>query len=912
MRIVYLKLKNFKGIFAGMGKKEIEINFSECDKRIVLLLGANGSGKSTIMSMLHPFMESFDGRDSLILDDHDGYKEIWIQKGEDLYRIEHFYGKKNKSFIYKNDESLNESGGIRTFLMIVEEELGVNSELFKIIRIGSNSKNFIDLQASARKQYLGKFTPSIEMYVQAYKVVNEKLLASNKEIKFVTDELQKIDPEAEVKERIHRFEKALKKLTRQSNELEVKILQTRKGAEDAEAAIAEFADELEERKEKQAALDTQEAQVEAVREEYKGLREYDSAACEAKIREFSSEISRIEKELQEAKLTLERLQATRQASASAKSSAEIELRKYASSSSEDIEDLLELESSYLGEIETCSAQLGAIAGVREEAKEIPLEVATSESSKLERLGMDVIEAKREMADLSDEVVEIALSESEDQIQERIDKLASDIRKSSTHLQQKKKSLRAAEDDMLASMATSKVAGLCRNATCEVFRIGQNHREKGKRIEEMKKEVAEQENSQDVRSQLLEDLRVAKSNSTLLQLGIRAAIEESKTAGASEALRAVVEESGGEVGRVVFSLAAPEIKDVFDLSKVVKVSSLARKIESREAALAGVRSRIRSMKDSKSFVREIEERVAAAAKQIASILPEEQQVKKTIAERTEAMERKADAVEVLRGLKAGLDSASSIRKELRSLNKIYENNLENIKKVAGATKEVEALSEEKASLDEDIARLAEELASYNTKLARIKEYQERKSSLIEGRDALKVVKDALDIKTGIPLHILGSYLEGIKEEANRLLAMAFGESFALEFSISDTDFSIPVYKNGVCFAKDVTECSQGETALVKSSLSLGITSRAIRQSENKYNLVYLDEADSELDSKNRYKFLDILERQLDALSCEQCFVITHNEAFATAEIGVILLKDANFDSSDEATMFNKTVIADFRR
>lgn len=50
MKITRLKLINFIGISHGLNKNEIEIDFSKSNNKMVMLLGRNGSGKSTIMS----------------------------------------------------------------------------------------------------------------------------------------------------------------------------------------------------------------------------------------------------------------------------------------------------------------------------------------------------------------------------------------------------------------------------------------------------------------------------------------------------------------------------------------------------------------------------------------------------------------------------------------------------------------------------------------------------------------------------------------------------------------------------------------------------------------------------------------------------------------------------------------------
>ena len=208
-KIQRLKLVNFVGIDAGLGKKEIELDFTRTDKRFILMLGKNGSGKSTIQSMLTPFAHSFDDREDLILDGKDGKKEIDILRDDVLYKITHHYSsKKNKSFITKvlpdgTEEELNPAGTIRNFPTIVEEELGVTENFFKLIKIGSQAENFIDLKASQRKEFIGEFTPDIEGYLEIFKNVTVKHSNTTKEIRFLTDELGKLEEGTSVQKNIN-------------------------------------------------------------------------------------------------------------------------------------------------------------------------------------------------------------------------------------------------------------------------------------------------------------------------------------------------------------------------------------------------------------------------------------------------------------------------------------------------------------------------------------------------------------------------------------------------------------------------------------------------------------------------------------------------------------------------------------
>ena len=81
MKILYIKLVNFIGVFAARGLKEVEYDFSNIDKPIIQLHGPNRCGKTVLIQQLHPFSSiNLNGDDrsdlSLILPIEIGRKNI--------------------------------------------------------------------------------------------------------------------------------------------------------------------------------------------------------------------------------------------------------------------------------------------------------------------------------------------------------------------------------------------------------------------------------------------------------------------------------------------------------------------------------------------------------------------------------------------------------------------------------------------------------------------------------------------------------------------------------------------------------------------------------------------------------------------------------------------------------------------
>ena len=55
MRFISIYLKNYIGIYNGMGLYEIHIDMTKCKNNIIIIRGDNGSGKSTLMKSLNVF-----------------------------------------------------------------------------------------------------------------------------------------------------------------------------------------------------------------------------------------------------------------------------------------------------------------------------------------------------------------------------------------------------------------------------------------------------------------------------------------------------------------------------------------------------------------------------------------------------------------------------------------------------------------------------------------------------------------------------------------------------------------------------------------------------------------------------------------------------------------------------------------
>ena len=188
------------------------------------------------------------------------------------------------------------------------------------------------------------------------------------------------------------------------------------------------------------------------------------------------------------------------------------------------------------------------------------------------------------------------------------------------------------------------------------------------------------------------------------------------------------------------------------------------------------------------------------------------------------------------------------------------------------------------------------------LARIHDLSKKRKELEKSYAKLKLIKDALDPKSGIPLIFIKSYLGKTELIANELLRIAFNGKFEIHFHSSAKEFFIQVSADGEPI-EDIKLASQGEVALTTISISLAL----IEQYTGQFNILSLDEMDGALDESNREAFISILDSQIRKLGIDQVFIISHNNAFDNVPMNIIALPGSENKLSNQEFMQNKVVI-----
>src|SRR5574344_55133 len=206
LKVLFIKLKNVAGIYAGMQLTKLEIDFNKNDKMFNLLNGSNGSGKSTIINSISPYATE------KIRKHKKGYKEIHYRHKDNIFIIKHFYeptekSHTTKSFISMIDSNgvlkeLNDNGNVTSFKEVVNAYFGTNTDTIHLLTLGTDMSSIVKMTPAKRKDFMTYFTNNTDIYLSIYKKINSDCITIGKLVKNYADKLNSLGKLDDIKNKI--------------------------------------------------------------------------------------------------------------------------------------------------------------------------------------------------------------------------------------------------------------------------------------------------------------------------------------------------------------------------------------------------------------------------------------------------------------------------------------------------------------------------------------------------------------------------------------------------------------------------------------------------------------------------------------------------------------------------------------
>lgn len=864
MKITYVYLKNFIGIKTGrLNKTEFELSFDNSLKT-VLLLGNNGSGKSTLMSALTPFAESIDNRPYPVFQDKDGMKIIIFTDGEKRYYAEHHYLKgKTKSFLYLIDEEdnviedLNEGGRVTVYKQLMEELFGLTLNNMKLMKIGSDTASFLSLPTAERKKMFSTLLPSIDEYLKLFKTTREKFVIYQRELKTLSDQISKlttvdqllaekqilVDSKNAIKSNLDAKSKEIAKLRVQLDILNTFFKDN------------EYLTKAEEFKKIENELKLLNLKIESI-ESGNDITEKDLK----KLDKFKTKLTKCKSEIQSKQSSLE---------------------LWASAFKQKNAELTKIKTS----LQTISSKLEEANIESFDKKPLPKEKIFQYASSIK------LPDKRQIVKVLENILVNLRSLSTDFDftdifsfdKSTISDGKIELKKLQTELVSLQKDLQIKSNtyEMQQSRIELKPDS-CSDFTCPLL-TGSNDgsavvtkkslQALNQRVTKIQDEISAMQAEISFIAEIVEitnDIEYLETEYSFE--GIRSAIL--KLAKKSKDFHTDLIKFFHDVNL--------ELDSYYDyLQNVESVTKQNQLIDTFSEYNNMEKMYLENKKTLDAEILELSESISAVKTEIAEKTDEEE----VLVEFIEVLETYAAYAADMQLLKARKDEILQDVQE-------HEVKFSELKEIKSA---LQPLETEVTVNEASLATCESNLTDVEVKIKLSEDYFERKDKLEKVFSKCQLISDALSPTKGIPVVKMQNFIIEIRDYANLMLAKTFDGAFQLDFVITEDEFRIPFIKSDGTIGNDIQLASQGEKAIATLAVSFAILLFAIKQSGMRYNIVYCDEIDAELDADNRMLFKYILDQQLLDLGVDQCFIISHNETFNDSENSSVIFTKNDFTS-----------------
>lgn len=848
MRVTYLRLENVSGLWVGSERTKLEISFERSKNKIVAIQGANGTGKTVLISSISPFasVTSLDERSSLsyIIPGKSGYKEIHYQNGDDQFIIKHYYKPKKdgghtvKSYFIMNGQELNENGNVGSFLALVEMHLGLTQEMMRLVRLGTNVNSFITLDPAKRKEYIGKLIEEIETYLQIYKKVNEDirftrtLLNANHQNLYnchITDLVLEQETLKHLEKQIKKEEGIRDKIISRIGEIDSlmrtnNVDELRQRRQSAQAGLIEFVRTEDTVK----SLHLQNTTVDQLLKRRSELSD-EKADVQGKENGYRISIDNTLKRIEQLELAIKKI--TSNNDIQSLQGAIEELKVMIQNTPPIIQNFHSLGSSS----EDILTLLNQLRGYNQI------------SQMLYTLGNKPVDVYLKL---------IHSGESVDKF------LRTQARKRASGLNESDMKIlfdQVFGDDMIITpnCATEYV-------DCPYYRFS-----------ETIMSVKEKLEGDTYDDETLRYIQIVATNVDNVLNGI----DQSRRINLPDKIRDDLTEKR-VLDRLGQKLPFFDLSDLEEYLTIVKEWEVYcqrfNQLRQYETQLSmykssGIDNHMAEIDDLRQQGKFYRDNITTLNHRATEIQMEINQIDTNIGIVTKYLEgKKSQAL-----FKTTLDDTEKI---LKPLEKAGEERRELEFQLRSADTNIQGLRQRHKELEAKITEY-ERLVSEGAKLE--KKYAD-----------LAMIQEAVSTKKGIPVIYMKSYLGRIQQLTNDLLKLIYDDDLQLaNFKVTQDTFEVPYIKNGTK-VPDVKYSSQSEVALITMALSFALASRA----SGAYNILLLDEIDAGLDEANRSAFLKMLYMQMSALKAEQVFIISHNlTQMVNVPMDCIRLSDAGVKS-----------------
>ncbi len=870
MKILYVKLENYIGIFNGRGDNVLEIDLSHTTTPIIVIKGHNGSGKSTLLKALNPMPDSNDQ----FIPGAEAKKTLVYQINTDIVRIEYLYPVKKdgsrattKAQVFKNNEPLNLTNNVSDAKEIIYTLFKLDSSFLALSQLTSTDRGLADKRPSERKIFVNSSISGIEEYNNMYKVINKKFSMYKSLINSVVSKINKIGNKQELDISFNRVNRMLEEIIKERDIALASVakIQAKLDENNAKELVDKYnslESEIYEKnvKVKQLLAELKDINPDLVTHNMIELRKIEKtkaielATLNEEIKNTQALKDSLSKEMNELNSNIQKKIAERNTYISTEISTE-EMNAY--------DDAVKELNIIHQDIHTAGLNISdktEIQNLNELFTFIidKLQFITDGLNSIDyEMGFDFIlknkhneETWRIAQDLRNEINSLTMQVNETNLQMSL--LESLVEKS-----EKLKLRPASCKDNTCIFIKDAFEAAKQKPNDELIKLQQKNEKTSNTLKEKQKQLEvindciELKNRFDVIYNKICSYEFLLNKVDLHDLtSIDFLVSIARTGNYK-----MIKETRDKINVLYNLLELKEnyektvdlYKDAIDEYNKNKsiIDSINMDIDSSKEKLQDV-SKEYSLKSSKvseleTTISKLEPMVNKLSTYIEIKLPELEMVMNQIQELRNNKESLRQRVMQVEEINKDLESSSNI---VDQINARYNDIL----------KQRDILSYNKIMIE----KYLEELADYKSKY-----------------EKLETIRYYVSPTTGIQTVFMGAYMNNIILKANELLSLIFNGQFVIQpFVINESEFRIPCLGSGI-LNDDISSMSTSQICMISMIISFAMLANA----DTDYNILKLDEIDGGLDPDNRSQFISLLNSLIQIVDCEQCFLISHNMEYS---------------------------------
>ena len=895
MRIEFIALDNYIGIFNGTGKRHIEFNFTQC-KNVIAIRGFNGSGKSTLMRTLNPFPDS----NEMLIPGLEAHKRIIYLKNEFRYIIDIIYPIKNngeratsKVSILKLNWStgeqwaINPNGNVSEAKELIMNEFELDNNYITLSQLSSEDRGLADKRPAERKKFVNDILSDLTAYNSMYKILTKKsstLKALTNSINMKIDRILNGRSLNNLKDELAMIEKKLK-----SEELEREEILQEIGALDflivnKKKDLEEYDNNIIKKNALNKVIETISSDITTIRGSYfysaQGNKIVDDLGNPYENPNLLDSINAIKRNISTEKISYQ-----------VKFENDVNEVKKLRNINSEIKDKIDKIRMQLSILTDNNAQdpeefIKSFKENLDSRNEILDEINKRNASKLfeSNITIEKLDMMKAQLDYIMNRININLPiyDTPDGYSVNIDKVNAKIKNSEIARDKIVKKLLQI-NNISEDLINSKIPKDCKIKDCPMRLAIEKAKKDNHQIQELNKILDAYDNTIKESKQYIEDLsiryRESLSRSELLthynsfsDIILTLLNFDTNTKSNFDSITSKVWEDPDLYNRTVSMLIYKYI-DIFNMKAQYEAlqTTYINTVDLYTKIINKV-DQIKELKENENIL------VRGYEKNDAELIKLENSCNEYNGYIVN-INAKLDILDKLLPLATALKEKHD---SLVQVTEIIEKAKENIESVKDNMNHRAKLIAESNSFADSIEKLRIYYNNTNQDFRMAAEYINELTQYNNTYQKIETVKKFTSPTTGIQTLFMEAYMNNVLIVANQLLQLMFNGQFILQpFVINESEFRIPCAGNGY-LNDDISSMSTSQICIISMIISFAM----LYNSSSCYNILKLDEIDGGLDTNNRLHFISMLNQVMAIMKCEQCFIISHNSELETGEIYTI--------------------------